>query len=413
MLESSNTIKTASRHGSVREAPSNLKYIPSNAPSVMGWWCCGLRQCGNWPVWSTARCHGFTCRVVHGQEQMQMPQTTVTDKQAVVLIPESEPEERRAQQRARPQPQLPKPLELRLEGAISPWFFSHPRTLTASLSWGGTLLHPFSRSVLPRPGRGFLRPLQSGGGHRPPCICCPPSWWREETSPHRLPVTRFLQRTGTGRSERPRPRQRSRPAVPGACSPRSRTEGGREGRRRAPPPGRASAAHPAPASAPPRRSTNMPAVDKLLLEEALQDSPQVAAAAGTARPSVGRSVWRTERSGPAGPGRAGSWRGPGSSVPWRGQGDGAVRGQWVRVSPALGAVGERGCAEAGTRGRSGVPRGVRRGKSRHSLLLGVSREEGCPPARGALCPLSSPPSEKLAWRFHRAVPSTRVCARWL
>ncbi|XP_063251808.1 DCC-interacting protein 13-beta [Prinia subflava] len=93
-----------------------------------------------------------------------------------------------------------------------------------------------------------------------------------------LPVTRFLQRTGTGRSERPR--QRSRPAVLGACRaprppPRVRErERGRDGRCRAPPPGRASAAHPAPARAPPRSSTNMPAVDKLLLEEALQDSPQ-------------------------------------------------------------------------------------------------------------------------------------------
>uniref|UniRef100_A0A8D2M2E0 DCC-interacting protein 13-beta n=1 Tax=Zonotrichia albicollis TaxID=44394 RepID=A0A8D2M2E0_ZONAL len=99
--------------------------------------------------------------------------------------------------------------------------------------------------------------------------------------------------TGTGRSERPWPRQRSRLGVPSACraprlpargrdgTERERERGrgrGRDGRTdarsRAPPPGRACAAHPAPARAPPCCSANMPAVDKLLLEEALQDSPQ-------------------------------------------------------------------------------------------------------------------------------------------
>lgn len=80
--------------------------------------------------------HSYTCRVVHGQEQMQMPQTRVTDKQAVVMISESVPAVhlRRAQQRARPQLDVLKPPRLRLKGAIFPRFASHPRALTASLS---------------------------------------------------------------------------------------------------------------------------------------------------------------------------------------------------------------------------------------------------------------------------------------
>lgn len=167
----------------------------------------------------------------------------------------------------------------------------------------------------------------------------------------------------------------------------------------------------------------MPAVDKLLLEEALQDSPQVAAAPGDSpalRPSLGRRD-APERSVSAGspwvwPGRcgltAGEGRGAASRGGERGAGGGAGgqgaaarrAGKWVRVSSALGAVGERGAPRwaHGTRGIFGVPRGIRRGKSRQSL--GVSWEEGCPPARGVLRPFSSPPSEKLLWRFSRTVP---------
>lgn len=135
-------------------------------------------------------------------------------------------------------------------------------------------------------------------------------------------------------------------------------------------------------------------------------------------PSVGRSVGRCdapEGSVPAGsprvrPGRGGLTAGEGRGAASRvgesraGGGAGGQRGaaarragKWVRGSSAVGAVGERGCAEADGTGGGGLVsrRAFVGGKSRQSLFLGGSWDESCPPAPGALCPLSSPPLVKL------------------
>lgn len=77
-----------------------------------------------------------------------MPQT---DKQAVVPIPGNVPAVhlRRAQQRARPQLEVPKPHELRLEGVIFPWFY-HTRAPSKPLSAEG-VSRAAAASLLPQP----------------------------------------------------------------------------------------------------------------------------------------------------------------------------------------------------------------------------------------------------------------------
>lgn len=123
----------------------------------------------------------------------------------------------------------------------------HTHAPSQPLSAEGASTAP-APSLLPPPcspgagaagGRSTL-PAARGGGHgRPPSGTAVPLpaelMAAGSLPPPALPVTRFLQRTGTGRSERPRsrPRQRSRAAVPGACRapgppPRGRREGGRD-----------------------------------------------------------------------------------------------------------------------------------------------------------------------------------------
>lgn len=141
----------------VYERLATLKCIPSNSPSVMTLWATA--------VWGFAHLEHnkvgtSTCKVVHGQEQMQMPQT---DKQLVVPIPGNVPAVHLKKGFAHSW-RSPSLTSSGWRGWSSPGFYHTHGTLTASISWGGSQ----SPCCIPPPAA-----LLSGSGAmggRSPCL---------------------------------------------------------------------------------------------------------------------------------------------------------------------------------------------------------------------------------------------------
>lgn len=257
----------------------------------------------------------------------------------------------------------------------------------AACSRGKAALHPHGRG---RRGAGQARGVNGGRKPPPPLPRLPRS-----LLPPALPVTRFLRRTGTGRSERPRaaaPTPASGPSQPpcpaARAEPRPPPRGGTttEPRRRGVPAGvrRRAAQLPAPSRA------NMPAVDKLLLEEALQDSPQVSGPLPGAKPGRGaQPCWR-----PLAPGRARSPRRCDApevaAVPIAGSGRGGGLPPREGRGAAVPPLRERGvsgrCGRA--RQQGGLPTGGETGqgdfgcRSRRGAREAVKRVNGTRVASG-------------------------------